>query len=379
MDETDQDRRTKDLLKEGLLDERIVLGARTIDRLQLRRWWRPCGNSARFWKKNGEQDPFERPEKEAPLEKKLVYVAGRFVRLDKWDERQEAKKAGFGAASATSAPTGTAADRWGGDGLSSEDLTKQLKQWEKEIPVAKSSMPRTPRGSGRPQSGPGSNPDAPMERHVPPVRPQGRSSSSSRPGRMRMSARGPRGTSKPAMHQANPVFNEPEAPPAPAAPTGNAEKLDRRPPRRKPQVAARSDADGIDRRPPRPDGQPHEPLPPARSQAPPPKPAPQKAAPSAPPPPKATPVPRPGPKPAAPSDGSGPAVPTSNAAVPKARPPAPEPPPAAEATKPKPMPPVNRSLKTGGMDDLFGAPTESRVRMSRTKKAKPSDGEKKKD
>ena len=52
-----------------------------------------------------------------------------------------------------------------------------------------------------------------------------------------------------------------------------------------------------------------------------------------------------------------------------------EPPP-----KPKPPPARSRSLKSGGMDDLFGAPTESRVRMGRrTKKTEPAEKDSKGD
>ena len=73
-------------------------------------------------------------------------------------------------------------------------------------------------------------------------------------------------------------------------------------------------------------------------------------------------------------------IPVGNAAVPKPRPAVPEPEPAPEPKKPKA--PINRSIKPaggGGLDDLFGAPMEGRVRMGRSKKKTVADDNKKKE
>ncbi len=68
MTDTDTDVRAKDLIRDGEIHVRPEIGVRTIERLLLRKWWRPAGNSARFWKKVGEEDPFKPPKHNRLLE-----------------------------------------------------------------------------------------------------------------------------------------------------------------------------------------------------------------------------------------------------------------------------------------------------------------------
>ncbi len=88
-------RRAKDLLRSGELKGEASESERFGDAFAARRLRRPVGNSRRLWKRVEGDDPFDGKPKAPPKEKpRGVYAAGRFVRVDKFNESQEkAKKA----------------------------------------------------------------------------------------------------------------------------------------------------------------------------------------------------------------------------------------------------------------------------------------------
>lgn len=80
--EAHDDRRTKDLLRAGDLDDRAVVGDPTWVRLtQGRLDRRPAGSSVRLWQRLTGEDPFETGS--AELTRRTVYADARVDRLDK--------------------------------------------------------------------------------------------------------------------------------------------------------------------------------------------------------------------------------------------------------------------------------------------------------
>lgn len=182
----DDDARAKDLYKSGQLIVRRELGGQMIDRLSSRKWWRPTGNSPRFWARVGQEDPFHRNHSSQPLEPRAIYPAARLCRLDTPQPSQR---------------TGRSFSRWEDPfeekGMSSEDLKKRVQLWETEIPLAKAHATRP---KPRPAAVPPVSPDvAPTEERRPP-RPLSAHTSvgQTKGGRMRMS-RPSSGSQKPTI------------------------------------------------------------------------------------------------------------------------------------------------------------------------------------
>ena len=81
--------RAKDLVRKGEVDERTRPGERTVQRVGDRRDKRPVGNSLRFWKGIGDDDPFlPKKKKDKPVHR-AVYVGGRFKQIDKHEKKSE--------------------------------------------------------------------------------------------------------------------------------------------------------------------------------------------------------------------------------------------------------------------------------------------------
>ena len=79
------ERRAKDLLRDGEIVVSPSPGTRTVLRLMARFGWRPAGCSASLWKKMAIEDPFAIPE-DIKSAHRAVYASGRFVRIDQADK-----------------------------------------------------------------------------------------------------------------------------------------------------------------------------------------------------------------------------------------------------------------------------------------------------
>lgn len=80
MAKTTKELRAVQLVEMGKLEHFDPVGSPTVFRLDFRQWFRPAGNSARFWKKIEADDPFK-PKRAKHSPHRPVYASGRFVRL----------------------------------------------------------------------------------------------------------------------------------------------------------------------------------------------------------------------------------------------------------------------------------------------------------
>jgi hypothetical protein len=81
MAETTKELRAIQLADMGKLDHFDPVGSSIVFRLDSRQWFRPAGNSIRFWKKIEADDPFK-PKRAKLSPHRPVYASGRFVRLE---------------------------------------------------------------------------------------------------------------------------------------------------------------------------------------------------------------------------------------------------------------------------------------------------------
>lgn len=186
---SDDDTRAKDLYKAGQLSVRPELGEQTFDRLSSRRWWRPSGNSPRFWARLGQSDPFQQPQGSRALQQHRIYAAGRLVRLE-IPQAEQRKHKGFSSWEDPFTEISGGVD----------DLKERLQLWESTIPMAKT---RPTRSAPRP---PDATPEE--ERHVPRPTSTKKTTAQTKGGRMRMS-RPSSGSQKPTIVQEHPPVVKP--------------------------------------------------------------------------------------------------------------------------------------------------------------------------
>lgn len=405
-----EDLKAKDLVRLREIEVRPWLGHNTQARLWGRFSRRPAGNTARLWKKMGEEDPFAAPS-DGPPEHRTVYVAGRFVRIDHADK--EAAKAAKAKNPHAAGPTRPKAP---------EDGAKAASKLPPKAPPSANKGPERigayqigsnvpnplglrKKGEKAPTAASKRPPPAGFDRTPPLIASQSTSSMSAagryRPVTQQVSRRPTIGEAPPPGGQLGIVNNGPAADKGsglfarpgsqgarPGAPAGKA-----------PAPQAKAPAPAAKAPPPRP---PTPQTPPAKAPV-------QQAKPPA---PMATPVPKAAPQmmakapaPSAPSPAPKPAaapmakaadtkaaeppvtavpagavnIPGPAQSVPKRRPTVVEPlrPEPAPAQAPTSSPPANRAPPVlggggGGMDDLFGgAAQEGRVRIGRVKKDPP--------
>lgn len=419
MNDHADDRKVKDLLRAGELAVPSTVGLELGTRLMKRMWRRPAGAGPRIFAKMGMDDPFARPG-EMVDPHKAVYVAGRFVRLDKADAEKSPlaaiegiKKAAAAQAPASMAPqTASTGDRMAERQRKLIELREAMKQ-KKEADVS----PTGPvYAAGRQPPKPKGPPKqiAPEDRAIPKIPPpnaarasqSGRISSGGPPARPRVVQGGapPGGAMPPvkppapetgpfaAQERKEAIFRTPDqkATPAPQTPARPAVAGTSRPdgvPSPKPPAPVQKPAPSPQKPATQPSAAPQRPSAPQVPSAPAAKPpAPPAAAPAKPqaasPTPKPT-APPPKPAPAKPQDDAispiplakaPPAAPmVGNAVVKKARPaPMIEEPPAP----PKAPPKVDRTPKKAdmGLDDIFGGAPEGRVRIGKRAKKEGEGG-----
>ena len=89
MEEEQEERKVRDLIRARELAVRPRLCERLLSLLDRRRLRRPAGCSARLYAKMGWEDPFLLPDDEKLDVHRPVYVAGRFVRFDQAEKKKK--------------------------------------------------------------------------------------------------------------------------------------------------------------------------------------------------------------------------------------------------------------------------------------------------
>ncbi|MBN2798357.1 MAG: hypothetical protein JXX28_04355 [Deltaproteobacteria bacterium] len=353
-----EDLKVKDLLRAGTLRVPETLGLALAARLMERMWRRPAGAGPRTFAKMGMTDPFARPG-DAPDLHKPIYVAGRFVRIDK-AEVENNPRAAVEALKKTAAGAPTAAppqQAQGGDRNAERqrklmEIREALKR-KNEDPGPSSSGPVYAAGRTPPKPKGPATALAPEDRSIPKLPPPGQQSRATASGRLRGTA--PTHSRQRVVQGGTPPGGMPPV----ITPTHDTSSSFASDTRRQPVYKV------------------PEPAAPPQVAAPPPKPA-------APPPAKrhveGTTRPE-GIRPAAPAARPAPQAPAPQAPAPQAPapPPArPAPPPEAAPAPAKTAPALNRTPpkgSDGGLDDLFGGMQEGRVRIGRRSGKKKTEPE----
>ncbi|MFT7520495.1 MAG: hypothetical protein ACI9MC_002644 [Kiritimatiellia bacterium] len=88
-EDPNKNKTVKDLLRSGELEAPEHTGQRFGRELGDRHFRRPVGNSRRLWQRVDGEDPFDKPKPKKPPRQRGVYASGRFVRIDAEERRKD--------------------------------------------------------------------------------------------------------------------------------------------------------------------------------------------------------------------------------------------------------------------------------------------------